>query len=126
MNDEYPEKDESLWLLAASPAIWAAHFLVSYATAAIWCAKIAGPDGSLSGARVAIAAYTAVALAGIGVVGWRAIVRARAAGSSAPLDADSPVSRHRFIGFATVLLSGLSCVAVLFEALAVVFIRSCS
>ena len=52
------EKHQSLWLLTASPTIWAAHFLLSYATAAIWCAKIAGPGGSLTTVRVAIAVYS--------------------------------------------------------------------
>ena len=44
------------------PTIWAAHFLLCYVTAAIWCAKVAGPDGSLGGVRVAIAVYTVLAL----------------------------------------------------------------
>jgi putative membrane protein len=36
MTDDIVERNRNLWVLAASPAIWAAHFLVSYATAAIW------------------------------------------------------------------------------------------
>ena len=75
--------------------IWAAHFLLSYITAAIWCAKVAGPDGSLGVVRVAIAMYTVLALSGIGVIGWSAFrrhsygaappARRRHAGGSAPL-----------------------------------------
>src|SRR5688572_31785214 len=64
------EKNESLWLLTLSPAIWAAHFMLCYLTAAIWCAKLADPDGSLGVVRVAIAIYTVLALAGIGITGW--------------------------------------------------------
>ena len=45
-----PEQDESYWRLASAPVIWALHFLLSYATAAVWCAKVAGPDGALGAA----------------------------------------------------------------------------
>jgi hypothetical protein len=119
------EENQSLWLLAAAPLFWAAHFLLSYITAAIWCAKYAGPDGSLSGVRIAIGVYTAIALLGIGVtarIAWR---KHRYAGASEPLDADSPAGRHRFMGHATLLLAALSAVATLYAALAAVFIRSC-
>ena len=44
-----PEQNESLWFLIAAPIMWAAHFLLCYLTAAIWCAKLAGPDGALGG-----------------------------------------------------------------------------
>ena len=122
---DLPERSESLWVLAASPLIWAAHLLLSYGTAAIWCAKFAGPGGSLSPARVAIAAYTALSLAGIGVIGWRGWKHHRLGGADLPHDADSPEDRHRFLGFATLLLSGLSAVATVYEALPALFIRSC-
>jgi hypothetical protein len=64
------EQHQSLWLLAASPIVWAAHLLLCYSTAAVWCAKLAGPDQALWEVRVAIAAYTAIALVVIGIVGW--------------------------------------------------------
>ena len=126
-----PEERESLWLLIASPVLWAAHFLLSYCTAAIWCAKVAGPDGSLTGARIAIAAYTAIALVGIGINGWSGLRRHHHEGGEPPRggepphDADSPEDRHRFLGFATLLLSALSAVAVVFEALPAVFLGDC-
>lgn len=125
MQADLAEKDDSLWLLAASPVIWAAHFLASYATVAIWCAKLAGPDGSAPGARVLVGAATVLALAGVGVLGWRGWRRHRLAGSDRPHDDDSPEGRHRFLGFATSLLSGLSAVAILYEALALALIGSC-
>ena len=75
LTEELAEENQSLLLLAASPMIWAAHFLLSYITAAIWCAKVAGPDGSLGVVRVAIAMYTVLALSGIGVIGWSAFRR---------------------------------------------------
>jgi hypothetical protein len=105
--------------------LWAAHFLLSYATAALWCGKIAGPSGSLSTARLAIAIYTAIGLAAVGLIGLQAYRRHRLGGEPPPHDRDTPEDRHRFLGFATVLLSGLSAVAILYTALAAVFIGTC-
>lgn len=117
-----PERKESLWLLAASPVIWSAHFLLCYVTAAIWCAKIGGP---LEGARIAIGLYTAAALAGIGIMGWTGYRRHSFGDASPPHDFDSPEDRHRFLGLASLLLSSLSAVAVIYAALAAVFIERC-
>lgn len=121
----FPEKHESLWILTAAPVLWAVHFLLSYLTAAIWCAKFVGTDGSLLGVRRAITVYTIVALIGIGITGWVGFRRHGFGLETVPHDFDSPESRHRFLGFATLLLSGLSAIATLYTALAAVFIRSC-
>jgi hypothetical protein len=121
----FPEKHESLWILTAAPVLWAVHFLLSYFTAAIWCAKFVGTDGSLLGVRRAMTIYTIVALIGIGVTGWVGFRRHGFGLETVPHDFDSPESRHRFLGFATLLLSGLSAIATLYTALATVFIRSC-
>jgi len=125
MSSEHHEENESLCRLAAPPLVWAAHLLASYCTAAIWCEKVAGPDGALGAARVAIAAYTAVALAAIFLIGWRGFKRHTFAGSTLPHDFDSPEDRYRFLGFATLLLSGLSALAVIYQGLAAAFIGSC-
>lgn len=119
------EKRETLWLLTVSPTIWALHFLLSYITAAVWCAKVVGRDGPLGGVRTAVAVYTVLALAGIAVTAWRGYLRHRHGTAAVPHDFDSPADRHRFLGFATLLLSGMSAVAVVYVALAVVFIGSC-
>ena len=119
------EKRESLWILTIAPAIWAAHFLLSYITAAIWCAKVAGRDGSLDPARIAVAVYTAVALLGIlaiAAIGWR---RHTYGAATVPHDFDTPEDRHRFLGFATLLLAALSFVATAYVALAALFLESC-
>ena len=124
-NTDAAERNATLWTLPASPAIWAGHFLLCYVTAAVWCAKVATPQTSLWTVRVAIAVYTTIALAGIATfafMGWRAH---RLGSATLPHDADSPEDRHRFLGFATLLLSGLSAVAVCYSALAAVFIGSC-
>lgn len=119
------EKHQSLWLLTASPTIWALHFLLSYATAAIWCAKVAGPGGSLMNVRVAITVYSVLALIGIGVVGRIGYRRHSLSQAELPHDADTPEDRHRFLGFATLLLSALSAIAVVFAALVAFFFGTC-
>jgi hypothetical protein len=119
------DKHQSLWLLTASPLIWAAHFLLCYATAAIWCAKVVGPGGSLTTVRVAIAVYSALALAGIGIVGWIGYRRHSFDHAERPHDGDTPEDRHRFLGFATLLLSAMSAVAVLYAALVALFFEMC-
>ena len=122
---ETAEKNQSLWLLTASPTIWAAHFLLCYITASIWCAKVVGAGGSLQSVRVAIAVYTVLALAGIGFLGWNGYRKHSFGNAVLPHDDDTPEDRHRFLGFATLLLSALSAVAVIYAALVAVFIRSC-
>ncbi|HKY07048.1 MAG TPA: hypothetical protein VJQ55_02355, partial [Candidatus Binatia bacterium] len=64
------EQNESLLFMVSGPTTWAAHFLLSYGTAAIWCAKVAGPGGSLATARIAIFFYSLAALAIIATVAW--------------------------------------------------------
>jgi hypothetical protein len=115
----------SLWLLTIAPTIWAAHLLLSYITAAIWCAKFAGMDASLGGVQTAIAWYTTVALVGIAFVGWEGFRRHLYGTETTTHDLDSPEDRHRFLGFATLLLSGLSAVAVLYAALAAMYFDTC-
>jgi hypothetical protein len=118
------EETESLWLLTVSPIIWAAHFLLCYITAAIWCAK-RGPDASLFGVRLAIVIYTVVAVVGIALNGWAGYRRHRHGHGRLPHDFDSPEDRHRFLGFATLLLASLSGVATLYAALVAVFFWNC-
>jgi hypothetical protein len=124
-QEETGEHNQTLWLLAASPLIWAAHFLASYLTAAIWCAKVADYGGPLDGARLAIGVYTALALAGIGVVGWVGHRRQSFGTATNTHDFDTPADRHRFLGFATLLLSSLSAVATIFVSMAAIFMERC-
>ena len=114
-----------LWLLAASPSIWSLHLMASYITAAVWCGRIVGAQGPFLSARLAIGAYTVVALAGITVVGVLGFRRHRLGSATLPHDEDTPEDRHRFLGFSTFLLSALSAVAVIYSALAAVIIETC-
>lgn len=121
-----PEHQESLWRVIVSPLVWAAHFLACYLTAAIWCAKVAGPAGTIAPVRLAIAGLTAAALVLIalnGLEGWR---RHRfGVNEGPPHDQDTPEDRHRFLGYATLLLAGMSAVAVVFAGFVVVFLEDC-
>jgi hypothetical protein len=119
------ESRESLWMLTVAPTIWAAHFLFSYVTAAVYCAKAGDPLAALTTVRVAIGVYTAVALLAIAAVGWSGYRAHRLRGGEPPHDADSPEDRHRFMGLATMLLAVLSAVAVVYAALVAVFVRTC-
>lgn len=124
-ENDVKERRDSLWLLTVSPTIWAAHFLTSYLTAAVWCAKFVGPDGSLLKVRIAIAAYTVLAVFGIAVAGWSGYRKHTYGSAAVPHDFDTPEDRHRFLGFATLLLSALSAVATIYVALVAVFVESC-
>jgi hypothetical protein len=119
-----PEEKESLWGLIVSPAIWSLHFLLCYITAAIWCAK-RGADASLFPIQILIGIYTAVAIASIAWNAWGGYRRHRFGQSKLPHDFDSPEDRHRFLGFATLLLALLSGVAVLYAAMVAVFFGNC-
>lgn len=119
------ERNQSLWLLVVSPATWAAHFLISYVTAAIWCAKAPSSDAPLGWVRVAIVAYTVVALVLIGVNGSSGLRRYRHGNGESTRHDDTPADRHRFLGFATLLLAGLSFVSTVFVALVVFFFEDC-
>lgn len=122
---EIPEKKSNLLALTVSPTIWALHLLLSYGTAALWCGMVAGRDASLWPVRVAITVFTLIALTGIGITGrigwqWHSI-----GSPSLPHHKDTALDRHRFIGFATFLLSGLSAIATFYVALTALLIRTC-
>jgi hypothetical protein len=74
---------------------------------------------------MAIFFYTLAALAAVGFIGWIGYRRHSFGQAGLPHDDDTPEDRHRFLGFATLLLSALSAVAIIYEALVVVFIDRC-
>jgi uncharacterized membrane protein YbhN (UPF0104 family) len=124
--DATHEDRQSLWLITFGPAIWGAHFALSYALASVWCAKVT-TDGSLGALHEVVAALTVVALAGIGLVaraGWRRH-RHGDENASAPHDEDTPEDRHRFLGLATLLLALLSAVATTYVAMSAYFFSTC-
>ena len=119
------ESNQTLWLLTVGPGIWSVHFMLCYITAAVWCAKSGGRDASLGTVRVAIAAYTIVAVVGIGLSAWGGWKRHKLGSAETPHDRDTAADRHRFLGFSTFLLSSLSLIATLMEAIVVFFFNDC-
>ncbi|MEW9616206.1 hypothetical protein AB3G45_20535 [Shinella sp. S4-D37] len=120
-----PKEIESLWTLFTAPTIWALHFLACYVTVAVTCARADAAPFSFEAMRLALGLVTAAALAGIVLSAFLAW-RQWGFGSGDPPH-DEPTRRDRllFQGFATLLLSGLSFVAVLFVAVPLVFIGTC-
>jgi hypothetical protein len=116
-----PREIESLWTLFTAPVIWAGHFLVCYVAAAFACAR--GFD--LGPIRLGIAGITVLAVAGIllaGVLAWR---QWGFGTGDPPHDQGTRHDRLLFQGFATLLLCGLSTVAVIYQALPALFLSDC-
>lgn len=111
----------TLWTLIVPPTSWAAHFLFSYLWAAVSCAKL----GVWARFPLAFAIGTAAALAVIAAAGLVAWQQARTPGDPAPHDEGTDVDRLRFLAYATLLLAGLSFVAVVFTALPVLVLSDC-
>lgn len=125
MSDPRPRWHErlrvTLWTLIVPPSIWAGHFLFSYLWAAIHCAKA----GQFATFPTLFVAGTLLALVLIALSGWIAWRQARLPGGAPPHDDGTEIDRLRFLAKSTLLLAGLSFVAVLFTALPVVFLRDC-
>jgi hypothetical protein len=121
-----PREMETLWTLFTAPVVWAVHFLVCYAGAAIYCAKRDLFGFGFDAVRMGIGVATALALALILLSAWLAW-RQWGFGAEDPPHAD-PTRRDRrlFQGFATLLLSGLSFIAVIYVALPVLFVTECA
>ncbi|QIA22650.1 MULTISPECIES: hypothetical protein [unclassified Mesorhizobium] len=120
-----PKEIETLWTLFTAPVVWAAHFLVCYIGAAVYCAKPELIGLSFSAVRAGIAAATLIALSLIALSAWLAW-RQWGFGTDDPPH-DDPTRRDRtlFQGFATLLLSGLSFIAVIFTAMPALFLTGC-
>jgi hypothetical protein len=120
-----PKEVESIWTLFTAPVVWAVHFLVCYIGAAIYCAKPELWPFGFGGVRMAIGGITLAALAMILLSAWLAWRQWGFGSDDPPHDEPTRSDRRRFQGFATLLLSGLSFVAVIYTALPVLFIAEC-
>ena len=115
--------DGSVWIVVTPPVIWAAHFLLCYWIAAIWCAA---ELGALAPVRWAIAALTVAALAAIG---WTArIAITRYSGRFQPLASyhgNDDDARKSFLGHVALLLSALNSAAVILTAAPAMVFAQC-
>jgi hypothetical protein len=124
-HDALPERGRYLVMMAAAPSIWMVQFLATYTTAAVWCARFAARDDALGTLRLVVLGYAAVALLGIVIVGVSGYRRHALGNQAPPHDMDTPGDRHRFLGFATVLLAGLSGVASIYVGMTGVIFQTC-
>ncbi|TVV75368.1 hypothetical protein [Sphingomonas solaris] len=111
----------TLWTLIVPPTLWAAHFLFSYLWAAISCEKV----GYFARFPITFAVGTGLALVLIVASGLIAWAQTRTPGTPAPHDGGTDIDRLRFIAYSTMLLAGLSFVAVVFTAIPVMLIGDC-
>ena len=113
-----------LWALALPPSIWAAHFLFCYLAAAVHCAK-AGRTAALGDLRAAILAVTAMSLLLVLAVAYVSWAKARIADDPPPHEDSTDEDRARFLAVSTLLLAGLSFVAIIFTAVPVFVLEDC-
>ncbi len=114
----------TLWWIAIAPALWAAHFLACYVSAAIWCEKFAS-GGEKVWLNTAITAFSVIALTGIAWVAWSSLRNFRRGNPTLPYDFDDPEERTHFLGFTAFLLAILSGIATLFTVLVFLLVGSC-
>lgn len=116
---------DNLWFLIAGPTVWAVYFLLCYVVGAIYCAKAGSIDASLGTVRAVIAVFTVMALTLIFHAGFRAFRHWGFQTAEPPHDEDTLDDRRRFLGFATLILCGLSFVATVYVALPALVISTC-
>jgi hypothetical protein len=128
-GEEGPKRlieEGSVWIMAASPCVWALHFLFSYWAAAVWCAKVAERFGSILPVRLGVGALTVAALALLAWIARHAVRRYEGRLLiQEHLTEPSEAERTRFLGHATLLLCSLSAVAIVFDAMPAVVFNSC-
>lgn len=120
-----PRQVETLWTLFTAPVVWAVHFLFCYVGAAIYCAKQGEVEFSFGALRTSIAVATLIALSLIAASAWLAWRQWGFGTRDPPHDDPTRHDRTLFQGFATLLLSGLSFVAVVMVALPALFVTEC-
>ncbi|WP_018697824.1 hypothetical protein [Amorphus coralli] len=115
-----------LWRLITAPTIWAVHFLVCYVGAAIYCEK-AGRASALLPVTWFVAATTAVALLGLGLV-FLSLWRVRGfsvVGGDLNYLGNTPEERHRFLSHVSMMLCVLSAIGVVFVAMPAFMLGTC-
>ncbi|WJH38054.1 hypothetical protein N7E02_01230 (plasmid) [Aliirhizobium terrae] len=125
MKSVIPREVESLWTLFTAPTVWAVHFVGCYATVAVYCAKAASLDFGFGTVRLLLAGFTVVALAVIVLSAWLAWRQWGFGVQDPPHDEPTSKARTLFQGYATLLLSGLSFIAVVYAAIPLIFIAEC-
>jgi hypothetical protein len=121
-----PKEVETLWTLFTGPVVWALHFLICYVTAALPSFKAWEASFSFGTLRLILAVVTSLALLAILAAAWLAWRQWGFGSGDPPHDEPTRQDRLLFQGFATLLLSGLSFVAVIFVSIPLLFIEVCA
>ncbi|CZT37160.1 hypothetical protein [Rhizobium sp. 9140] len=116
---------ETFWTLFTAPIVWALHFLMCYVAFAVFCATQGALALSFDTVRLALGGVTVVALGVIVLSAWLAWRQWSFGTDGPPHDAPTDEDRRKFQGFATLLLAGLSFVAVLYVSVPLLFIGAC-
>ena len=115
---------QTLWALVVAPTVWAVHFLWCYVYAAVRCAK-AGRAEVLVEVRTGIAIATVIALAIVVASGFVAWAQSQIEGDPPPHQESTDEDRLRFLAVATLLLAGLSFIAIVFTAIPAFVFEDC-
>ena len=127
-HDEFGTGVGLLMKITLAPWIWAFHFVICYGATAVWCEKLTA-SGEVGTLRFWLIVVTLVALAGItlcGVMGWRGWTHGGYGEDGHNPGIDDDESRSRFLSHATVLLSVVSFIGVIYVILPVLLIGTCS
>ncbi|MGW9229591.1 hypothetical protein ACWGPT_01835 [Pseudorhizobium sp. NPDC055634] len=125
MRHILPREIETLWTLFTAPAVWALHFILCYVAVAIYCEKAGEWYIGFGTVRLVLGAITILALAMIVLSSYLAWRQWGFGSGDPPHDQPTAEDRRRFQGFATLLLYGLSFVAVVYVAIPLIFIHGC-
>ncbi|MCJ8520139.1 phage shock protein PspC (stress-responsive transcriptional regulator) [Pseudorhizobium tarimense] len=120
-----PKEVETLWTLFTAPTVWAFHFIVCYVVVAIYCEKALVWSIDFNAIRIGLGIFTLMALAMILLSAYLAWRQWGFGSGDPPHSQATDQDRRLFQGFATLLLSGLSFVAVVYVAIPLIFIAGC-
>jgi hypothetical protein len=122
----WAEERDSIWHIAFGPLIWVTHFVLTYGGTSVACFKLYEFGWAMPFLRGSIAAITALALVGIGIVAWRSWKRWDYLDDyDYEHERSVEEDRHEFLGHAAFLLAVLSAVGVVYVALPAIFMDSC-
>lgn len=114
---------QRLWIPVIAPVTWSCHFTFVTVAAALGCGRFS--DGLTGRYTLAILVVTAVALVVMALCLAHGARLLRYDWPERSHDDDSGEDRRRFLGYMTMLLAGLSVIATLYSAIAVVMTRGC-